>query len=291
MFLLALAVGILALPRFSGDRVTFLDVGQGDCICVQLSSGEVYLFDCGSSSRKGIGEDVLIPFLKYYGISEIDAVFASHGDADHMNGLVELMNLRKENHITIRQLILPKMEQAVLQEEFGELLRATEGTDEAEIPVSVIWAGEGWTVDGDDTFLCLHPSAGRVSQGGNEGSQCFYVELHEGENELSLLLTGDVEGIGEKEVTDELKQWGIGNVDALKVAHHGSKYSTTDAFLEVAKPSVAVISCGRRNSYGHPHEETLKRLEAAKCDVLTTPQYGAITVEVDEGVKVYGFTR
>lgn len=290
VFLLALAVGILAVPRFCGDRVTFLDVGQGDCICVQLASGEVYLFDCGSSSRKGVSEDVLIPFLKYYGISEIDAVFASHGDADHINGLVELFDLRKENHITIRQFVLPSIEQATLQEEFGELLAAIGNADaDDEIPVSVIWAGEGWTVDDEDRFLCLHPSDSRVSQGGNEGSQCFYVELHEGENALSLLLTGDVESTGEKELTAELEQRGIGNVDVLKVAHHGSRYSTTDTFLEVVTPSVAVISCGRRNSYGHPHEETLERLEAAECEVLTTPQYGAITVEVDKGVVIRSF--
>ncbi len=291
VFLLILAVGILGVPRFGGDRVTFLDVGQGDCICVQLSSGEVYLFDCGSSSRKGIGEEVLIPFLKYYGISEIDAVFASHGDVDHVNGLVELLDLRKENHITIRQLVLPRIEQATLQEEFGELLAAIRNGDADEIPVSVIWAKEGWTVDGEDRFLCLHPSDSRASQGGNEGSQCFYIELHEGEKALSLLLTGDVEGLGEKELTDELKQWGIGNVDVLKVAHHGSRYSTADEFLTVVKPYMAVISCGRKNWYGHPHEETILRLEAAECEVLTTPQYGAITVEVDEEVKVYGFTR
>lgn len=293
VFLLVLAVGILAVPRFGGDRVTFLDVGQGDCICVQLSSGEVYLFDCGSSSRKGIGEDVLVPFLKYYGISEIDAIFASHGDTDHVNGLVELLDLSKENHIMIRQLVLPNIEQAILQEEFGELF-ATIGNGDvgavaAEIPVSVIWAGEGWTVDGEDRFLCLHPTDSRTSQGGNEGSQCFYIELHEGENALSLLLTGDVEGLGEKELTDELMQWGIGNVDVLKVAHHGSRYSTADDFLSVVKPSMAVISCGRKNWYGHPHEETIKRLEAAECEVLTTPQYGAITVEVDESVVVRSF--
>ncbi len=287
-FLLGAAVGILALPRFHGDRVTFLDVGQGDCICVQLSTGEVYLFDCGSSSRSGVGEDVLIPFLKYYGISRIDAVFASHGDTDHTSGLEELLRLGKENHMEVGQLVLPDIERDILREEFEGLLEAA---GVADVPVSVISAGESKT-NGEDLFLCLHPEgtgSGAVGGGGNAGSECFYVRLCERKHHLSILLTGDVEGVGETVLSKQLAQYGIQAVDVLKVAHHGSKNSTKNAFLEGVKPMLSVISCGRRNSYGHPHEETLERLGEAGSEIVTTPECGAITIEIGKEIRVYGF--
>lgn len=292
--LLAAAVGILALPKFRGDRVTFLDVGQGDCICVQLSTGETYLFDCGSSSRRGVGEDVLIPFLKYYGIQEIDAVFASHGDSDHVSGLEELLTLAAQEHITVKQLVLPTMRSMLLEEEFDSLLQAA---DAACVPVQVMAAGETWgsgagaTAEGADCdrFLCLHPSEDYTSTGGNAGSQCFYVKLQEGRLQLSLLLTGDVEADGEEELLMRLKRYGIESVDVLKVGHHGSKNSSAEEFLEQVQPRLSVISCGRNNSYGHPHEEAIERLIEVGSEILTTPDCGAITIEIGEEIKVYGY--
>lgn len=280
----AVAVGVLALPRFSGDRVTFLDVGQGDCICVQLSGGEVYLFDCGSSSRQGVGEDVLIPFLKYYGISKIEAVLASHGDTDHTSGLEELLLLAQESHIEVGQLVLPHMKTERLDEEFKGLVEAA---NETNVPVRMIAAGERWNCK-EDIFMCLHP-AEEDNLDGNAGSECFYVELHEDGQMISLLLTGDVEGGGERQLTSRLAEYEISNVDVLKVGHHGSKNSTSDALLAQITPHVAVISCGRKNSYGHPHEETVERLQGAGATIVGTPEYGAITIELGEKCEIRGW--
>jgi len=284
MVLLVVAVGILALPKYRGDRVTFLDVGQGDCICIQLSSGEVYLFDCGSSSRKGIGENVLIPFLKYYGISEIDAVFASHGDADHTNGLEKLIQLSSKMHVEVGQLVLPYMSTDTLQEEFDGLVEVAEV---ANVPVRSIAAGEIWNC-GEDSFVCLHPAVEDLFEG-NAGSECFYVMLRENGQILSLLLTGDVEKQGEEQLTSRLAECGICGVDVLKVGHHGSKYSSSQAFLTQANPRVAIISCGRKNFYGHPHGETLERLEQVGSRILTTPKYGAVTIELGETCELWGW--
>lgn len=284
MVFLAVGVGILALPKYRGDRVTFLDVGQGDCICIQLSSGEVYLFDCGSSSRKGIGENVLIPFLKYYGINEIDAVFASHGDADHINGVEELLLQATEIHIEIKQLVLPYMSEEMLTEEFDGLLLAA---DSAEVPVRRIAAGERWN-NGEDSFVCLHPAVGESFEG-NSGSECFYVELQENGQILSLLLTGDVERHGEQQLTSRLARHVVCGVDVLKVGHHGSKNSSSAAFLAQVKPRVAIISCGRKNSYGHPHEETLERLEQVGSQIVTTSECGAVTLELEETCEMWGW--
>ncbi len=285
------AVGIFLLPSWQGDRVTFLDVGQGDCICVQLSTGEVYLFDCGSSSRNNVGKKVLIPFLKYYGIDVVDGVFASHGDADHTNGLIELLTLAKQEHITIEQLVLPPLDSASAAADFAGLLVAAE---EAGVPVYTVAAGEGWgntahRVEGADQFWCLHPARTDAYIGENAGSQCFYIVLREKQNQLTLLLTGDVEEPGEQQLTQTLASYGIEQVNILKVAHHGSAYSSTENFLEQVRPQVAVISCGRKNSYGHPHEETINRLQDVGSEILITSEYGAIIVEVKDKIKVNRF--
>lgn len=252
--LLSIAVIVLGTHFNHETTVTFLDVGQGDCICVQLATGEVYLFDCGSTSRSKVGEYVLLPYLKYSGINHIDAVVVSHGDADHCNGIEELLENKESWGITVGELRSPK-------------------------------AGDFWEVKSAG-FLCLHPPDNCSIEDANARSRCFYIELEQG---VKLLLTGDVEGEGEELLLQQLQERGIGDISILKVAHHGSKYSSTQAFLQQVQPRVAVISCGRNNSYGHPHEETLQRLESVDSRVLTTPEHGAITVKVGKGGRVYGF--
>ena len=101
-----------------------------------------------------------------------------------------------------------------------------------------------------------------------------------------MLLTGDVEEEGEDMLLVELKRRKIENVSVLKVAHHGSRYSTSEAFLEQITPKVAVISCGENNSYGHPHSEALERLENVGSVVLTTSECGAIMLEVENEIKI-----
>ena len=287
LFLLGTAVLTLAFSPCSGDSVTFLDVGQGDCICVQLSSGEVYLFDCGSSNRSHVGERVLLPFLKYHGIRRVDAIFLSHADADHVNGALELLELYEKEQISVGQIVLPGIDKKLWQEEFGEILEAAG----KQIPMTVIRAGESWRA-GEDSFLCLHPSDRGDGMGGNGGSECFYIELKEGGSKLSLLLTGDVEGVGETELLAELRDRQIRDVMIHKVAHHGSKNSTSVELLEQIRPSLSIISCGRNNRYGHPHPELLERLEQAGSIVLQTSESGAVTVRIRDGkVSVEGFLR
>ena len=306
LLLLIAAVGILNIQPVSADRITFLDVGQGDCICIRLSGGEVYLFDCGSSSRSNVGENVLIPYLKYYGISEIDGVFASHGDADHVNGLGELFWGARQEHIRVKHLILPERDNVTLETEFGELIQTAK---DADIPVAVMDAGKSWSSTSGDTFVCVHPgkaankesaigpaggkSANRESAtgiaGGNAGSHCFWIELGEEKRRISVLLTGDVEGIGESALIENLEKYGMENVSILKVAHHGSNNSTTEKLVELLNPRISVISCGRKNIYGHPHKETVERLTENGSVILTTPECGAVTIEIGKEIKVWGW--
>lgn len=266
------------------NRVTFLDVGQGDCILVQTRSGENYLFDCGSTSRTGVGEYVLLPFLKYNGIQELDAVLVSHSDRDHINGILELFEIGQENGIELRQLILPDLGKADA-EQMEELVRAVQknGYDGA-VDIRYIAAGDTWECD-SARFICLNPEADRCYYDVNAGSQCFFVEFFDRKNGRAsgtLLLTGDVEGEGEAALLEFLKERGIGQVDVLKVAHHGSGGATSKELLEQITPRLSVISCGRKNIYGHPHPELMDRLEQSGSVILQTRERGAVTIRFEE---------
>lgn len=314
------AILILAVRPASRDRVIFLDVGQGDCCLVQAASGDTYLFDCGSSSRSSVGKYVLLPCLKYYGISELDAVFVSHPDTDHMNGILELLEFAEKNYIEVKQLVLPAVENGAKLEQFGELITAasdnktesTDGRDDnkseekageyrrstidgvadnvdagtyKQIRLAYLAAGESWE-SGNAKFLCLHPERDYSSDNANAYSLCVFTDF----GSFRLLLTGDVEGEGEKALTEALAERDISDVTILKVAHHGSRNSTSSEFLEQIQPKVAIISCGENNTYGHPHEETLERLEAVGTSAYRTDQCGAVIVETkNDDVRLRGY--
>ena len=343
VMILGLLIGLLTGNFDCGSRLTFLDVGQGDGIVVETGQG-AYLFDCGSTSRKNIGEYVLKPYLKSRGICSLRGVFVSHPDEDHMNGVLELMENGADWGIVVEQLFLPAIAEGKRTESFATLLAAAEA---AEVPVSYIKCGDEIR-DSQLRLLCLHPEENTTLADANAYSECFYVEVFakkmkqeaiddRKENDasggsaigkISILLTGDVEGEGERQLTQELQalqeprslqesqslqeskslqesqslqttrrlqeQRGQREfrVDLLKVAHHGSGYSTGTEFLTTASPATAIISCGRNNSYGHPHAETLQRLEDARVPWYGTMDYGALTVTVDShGNRLRGYLR
>ena len=375
VMILGLLIGLLTGNFDCGSRVTFLDVGQGDGIVVETGQG-AYLFDCGSTSRKNIGEYVLKPYLKSRGIRSLRGVFVSHPDEDHMNGVIELLENGADWGIVVEQLFLPAIAEEKRTESFATLLAAAEA---AEVPVSYIKCGDEIR-DSQLWLLCLHPEENTTLADANAYSECFYVEVFvkkmkqeaiadrkaiaerkakdasegsaiEGscengsfasngsfagngerkdfrmnDGKINILLTGDVEGEGERQLTQELQEL-LGprplqesrslqesqllqeskslqttrrlqeqcgqralRVDILKVAHHGSGYSTGTEFLATASPATAIISCGRNNSYGHPHAETLQRLEDAQVPWYGTMDYGALTVTVDShGNRLRGY--
>ncbi|MCM1213178.1 MAG: ComEC/Rec2 family competence protein [Lachnospiraceae bacterium] len=267
------------------NRLLFLDVGQGDGILVRTASGENYLFDGGSSSRSQVGKYVLLPCLRYYGIQTLDAVILSHPDADHVNGAMELLSMGQNSGVKIKQLVLPELSEKGKAEMLKQLGQFTEQEDwSSRIPIGYLAAGESFHCDSAG-FLCLHPESGWDGAGVNACSICIYGLFTDkkGKEEFDFLLTGDVEDAGEEALLAELRGRGIQGVDVLKVAHHGSKNSTSERLLEQAAPALSVISCGRNNRYGHPHQELLERLKNTECVILTTSERGAVCVSAEQG--------
>ena len=269
--LLCGAVLLFAVNGRADLRVTFLDVGQGDCICMELPDGSAWLYDGGSTSVSGTGTYRIEPFLKSRGITYLDGIFVSHPDEDHVNGVEELL---ERDGVAVGLLVLPCTER---QEKSG-FFRLLSLAEERNIPVLWLEAGMEWE-EGGVSMSCLHPAGGFVGEDTNAASAVLYLSY----GSFSMLLTGDVEGTGEKELLQRLKEEGIENLSVLKVAHHGSKYATKEDFLEILTPKLAVISAGKGNSYGHPHKETLQRLESAGSVILQTPESGAIIVRYRHG--------
>lgn len=270
-----LLIVFLGIRFHSETMITFLDVGQGDCIVIMDAKSNTFLVDGGSSTKKEVAENVIQPFLKYHGIDSLDGVFITHPDKDHMNGIEELL---EENLIEIRTLYLADTDEAC-KDEFASLMELVE-----EEKVTYYGAGDVLKTDRLQIH-CLHPQKG-VESADNISSGCFLVQS----DGCRVLLTGDVEGEGERMLVEELQSImqdkfqdtvqspGNSFIHVLKAAHHGSRYATTDALLTVTNPSVVVISCSEKNPYGHPHEELLERLSNYTKDVYATKDKGAITV-------------
>ncbi|MDE6662108.1 MAG: DNA internalization-related competence protein ComEC/Rec2 [Lachnospiraceae bacterium] len=290
-------VAILCITiRFqNGLTITALDVGQGDGIFISDANSGCYLIDGGSSSKKDVGTYQILPFLKAKGIDRLDAVFVTHMDSDHYNGIQALIDDMAQGGIKIENLIMPELGEKSRSEAYHELVGAAKETG-----TNVVYINKGEALQyGKLRLTCLHPEEGEESDDTNAMSTVLYLEYEA----FSALFTGDLEGNGEKSVTEyisgnkEKRAKGyltedgakyndikdINNITLLKVAHHGSRNSTAKEFLELVSPRIALISAGRDNSYGHPHAETLERLENAGSRIYRTDEGGAVTVTYRDG--------
>ena len=277
MPLLALAAGIFVLTFRFGEEgrlsVTILDVGQGDGIFIQGPAGGTYLIDGGSSDIKKVGQYRIEPFLKSRGVGKLDYVLISHGDSDHMNGVKDLIERRKIG-IEIGTLVLP------MQEAWDEALCSlADMARQAGIQVAAIGPGQG-IQEKEAALSCIQPAKGDEIQPGNEASMVLALSS----GEFDMLLSGDVEGKGEELLTERLTKTEQARTwEVLKVAHHGSRNSTSERFLQSVQPAFAIISAGEQNRYGHPHQETLVRLKERGIKIYSTQDKGAVMIEVKDG--------
>lgn len=277
MPLLALAAGIFILTFRFGEEgrlsVTILDVGQGDGIFIQGPAGGTYLIDGGSSDIKKVGQYRIEPFLKSRGVGKLDYVLISHGDSDHMNGVADLIERRKIG-IEIGTLVLP------MQEAWDEsLCSLADMARQAGIQVAEIGPGQG-IQEKEAALFCIQPAKGDEIQPGNEASMVLALSS----GEFDMLLSGDVEGKGEELLTERLTKTEQARTwEVLKVAHHGSRNSTSERFLQSVQPAFAIISAGEQNRYGHPHQETLVRLKERGIKIYSTQDKGAVMIEVKDG--------
>ena len=310
------AISILTMHLNWGTEITMLDVGQGDGIVIRNHNGNVYVSDCGSSSVSKVGKYRLLPFLKYKGYGKIKGIFISHLDEDHINGILELLEMAPEERIEISYLFLPESVLGI--EEDKEMVEKLERLAK-ENKTKLIFLKQGDRIKDDFMeFLCLYPDSDEKQNGLKKNRNNQSLVLFMIYKDFEMLFTGDIEKEGEKEIVEYIERMRIQNeqkvpderdevdyygkqngyseekknqngtrnnkrimqCDVLKVAHHGSSGSNSKEFLETINPKFSLISCGKNNSYGHPHEETLERLELVGSKIMSTADSGAITLEL-----------
>ena len=265
----ALFTGYGILRNHFRRELVFFYVGQGDGCLLHTESGTI-LMDFGSSSRTAPGEDILIPGLRYYGITRVDLAVLSHTDIDHTNAVQELLEKGEDLGITTSAIALA--EGTLPGENREYLLAAAEKSG-----TSVVWlsAGDELALGKDVKLEVLYPGQGETGEGND-----FSLVLMLSAADQHILFTGDIGAETEEKLCRLLEDHP--HPDILKVAHHGSAYSSSEIFLKtVRKPgAVAIISCGRNNIYGHPASSTLQRLQDAGYRTLRTDRNGAVIVEL-----------
>ncbi len=249
-------------------EVIFFDVGQGDSIFIKDRQGHQILIDGGPNKSILEKIDKELPFWD----KTIDLVILTHPEYDHLKGLNYVLGKYKIENILWTGI---KRETKV----FADWLEILDKEEKEGAKIFV--AQEGQKIKAGKILLnIIHPFESLEGQifKGDSNESSIVANLLFGEN--SFLFTGD---IGQK-IEKDILTLDISS-DVLKVAHHGSKSSTSENFLTKVKPSIAVISCGLNNSYGHPHQDVLNRLESFAIKVLRTDKDGDIKI-ISNGDKL-----
>ena len=284
-------------------KIVYMDVGQGDGVLLRTSGHGGILIDGGSSSNKRVGEYVMVPVLKYYGVSEVEYAFVSHGDVDHVSGLEYLLN-EEQSGVHVVNLVLP---------EYGDHDALQELKSEATANnVNIIYMKPGDNITYNHQHAeninieCLYPDeeAGQGVLDTNNLSMILKTTItwdvreadienlnksSDSDASLSLLFVGDAGIAAEKRLIELYEKNSLGEIsdsiacDILKVGHHGSRNSSGSDFLKRVSAMYGIISCGKDNRYGHPHAETLERLKMADTKYMTTKEHGAIILSIERG--------
>jgi competence protein ComEC len=244
--------------------VHFIDVGQGDAALFTTPRGRAVLIDTGGtlgeSTSFDIGERVVVPYLKHYGVRELDYLILTHGHQDHAGGAAGIAAA-----MPIKNVILAR----------EEYTPAVQALLHAVHQQRIIPAYEGQTIILDGvTFSIVHAVGDSGARSGNEVSSVVRMAF----GKHSFLFTGDLEASGETAIIADSRMFAS---TVLKVGHHGAKTSSTTEFLEKVAPEYAVISVGYNNRFGHPHPDTIKRLFTQRITVFRTDQQGAVVFTTD----------
>jgi len=249
-------------------EVTALDVGQGDSLLVVSPDAHTMLVDAGGPvgqallpDRWDVGEEVVAPYLWSRRISRLDVVVLTHAHSDHMGGMEAVLRDMRPRELWVS--VEPKQAEAM-----RALLR-----EAAELGVVVRWMRAGDAVEwGAMKVDVLSPERGYANDGGAVNDDSLVLRMRY--EKASVLLEGDAEAASEAAMVRDEE---LAPVTLLKVGHHGSITSTGAEFLAKVKPKDAVISVGRRNTFGHPRMEVLQRLQDAGVKVFRTDRMGAET--------------
>lgn len=273
---------LLSVRQAPCFEVDVLDVGQGDGVFLQNGNGKHFFVDGGSSNVKNVGQYRILPFLKSRGIRALKGWIVSHADADHISGLLELLQLGYPVEYVI------VAEYMAHDEAMENLLQEAE-----KAGCKILFVRPGMEFgSGDMVFTVLAPGEDLSTGGVWESGQGKSADRNA--SSLSLLLccqgfcgvlTGDIGEAQERKILESglLEKYGVGAVDFYKAAHHGSDYSNSRQFLERLSPKMTVVSCAKKNSYGHPGQEAVDRVCSVGSRIFFTMDQGQVRVRQEAG--------
>lgn len=225
----------------------FIDVGQGDCILIQVNHKNL-LIDSGTGNSK----EKVIRYLKNNNITKLDYIIATHPHEDHIGGMASIIKTFK-----VGEFIAPKVTSS--SEDFKDMIRALINKD---IYIKVAKPNITLDLGPDTTCIILSPNR-KIYKDTNNYSCAIKISY----KTSTYLFTGDIETVSEQEILN--KGYNL-KAQVLKVGHHGSNSSTSTEFLNAVSPKIAVISCGANNTYGHPNKETTDKLNNLNCIIYRT---------------------
>ena len=243
-------------------EVHFIDVGQGDAALIKKGN-EFMLIDAG----KNVDEKLIVGYLKKHKVKKLQYVIGTHPHEDHIGGLDAVID-----NFHIENIIMPNA--IATTKTFEDVL---DSISKKGLSITKAKSGDIYNFNGA-SFAILAPNKEEYS---NLNNYSVVVKLTYGAN--SFLFTGDAEAQSEEEILAKNKR--LLKSDVLKVGHHGSVTSTTQDFLDAVNPSVAVISLGAENTYGHPHKEISERLESKKIKTYRTDLHGNI-IAISDGQSI-----
>ena len=234
-------------------KIYFIDVGQGDSTLVITPQNKKILIDGGGSEfgDYDVGKDTLLPYLLDRGVKSIDYIIVSHFDTDHVQGILVVMQT-----LSVKNVIISKqIEDSENYRNFIEIV------EQNKINVKIVESGNRINIEKNLYFDVLWPNSKQMISENPLNNNAIVCKLNY--NNFSMLFTGDIEEEAEREILESYKN----NLNylkstVLKVAHHGSKSSTIQEFLDAVSPRFALIGVGKNNMYGHPNEEVLNRLNS-----------------------------
>ena len=261
-------------------EINFIDVGQGDSTLIRVNDKSILIDGGGSAfeSESDVGEMTLLPFLLDRGLISIDYVIVSHFDADHYKGLIYVIENLKINNVVISTL----GQESNDFNEFLDLVRKN------NINILEVKMGDILKV-GNAKIEILHPNREQINDNVKNNNALVFKFIW---NDFSILFTGDIEEVAEEKILSIYKN----NLEklqstVLKVAHHGSKTSSTNSFLEAVNPQIALIGVGKNNKFGHPNQGVIDRLNNLNCKIYRTDEMGEISISVNKKhkIRVEGF--
>ena len=245
-------------------EINFIDVGQGDSTLITTPNNKKILIDGGGSKNFDVGKYTLLPYILDKGYTNIDYAIISHFDEDHVGGILTILEELKVNKV-----IIPK--QVESSEEYEKFLKIVHSKN---IKVILAKKGDKIEIENDLYFLVMWPSEKPIEENSMNNNALVTKLIYK---DFSCLFTGDIESVAEEELIkkgDSLKS------TILKVAHHGSKTSSTEEFLKEVKPKVALIGVGEDNNYGHPNENVIQRIKKYTNKIYRTDLNGEINIKV-----------